>query len=202
MNTKEEVFKKIEKLQEEYEYWFEVFRREKDPRKKEEAKQKYKPAISEIIRLQEEYNVRAVPERSSADRAKMDIDHNNKKLIPSKEQVFERNLQIEFRNEKEQSEEEIRMKIDEQGDGYIKNVLKEMRQQNLDTSEIDGILKELKPKSLFSKFERELKKTTLSTVLPNHFIEFFSGEVYIKDFPQKESLAIQNLKNKVHLPIS
>ena len=84
---KEEVFKKIEKLQEEYEYWFEVFRREKNPKKKEEAKQKYKPAISEIIRLQEEYGVRSVPRHLSSERARMDIDHKKKKLVLPKEQV-------------------------------------------------------------------------------------------------------------------
>ena len=38
---KEEVLKKFEKLREEYEYWFEVFRREKDPKKKEEAKKEF-----------------------------------------------------------------------------------------------------------------------------------------------------------------
>jgi len=70
---KEEVLKKIQKLQEEYEYWFEVFRREKDPKKKEEAKQKYKPGISEIIQLQEEYGVRSVPTHTSRDRARIDI---------------------------------------------------------------------------------------------------------------------------------
>jgi len=43
---KEEVLKIIEKLQGKYKYWFEVFRREKDPKKKEEAKQKYKPVIN------------------------------------------------------------------------------------------------------------------------------------------------------------
>lgn len=81
MNTKENALKKIEKLREEYDYWFEVFRREKDPKKKEEAKKKYKPAISEIINLQEEYDIRAVPKYSSRERSKMKLDHKNKKLI-------------------------------------------------------------------------------------------------------------------------
>jgi hypothetical protein len=100
MNTEEDVQKKIKKLREEYEYWFEVFRREKDPKKREEAKQKYKPAISEIIRLQEEYKVRSVPKHSSAERARMDIDHQKKKLTLSKEQINERNLEREFNKEK------------------------------------------------------------------------------------------------------
>ena len=65
---KEEVFKKIEKLEKEYEYWFEVFRREKNPKKKEEAKQKRKPAITEYIRPQEEYAVKSVPKHSSKEK--------------------------------------------------------------------------------------------------------------------------------------
>jgi hypothetical protein len=194
MSTKEEVLKKIEKLLEEYEYWFEVFRKETDPKKREEAKQKYKPAISEIIRLQEEHNVRAVPQRSSGERARMYIDHKMKKLELSQEQVLEMNLQREFSEEKKLSEKDIRKKIDEQGDKYIKSVLKEMREHDLDTSKIEEVLRELKPKSLFSKLERVLRRTTLSTILPFYFVELYSGEVYIKDFQSKESLAVQSLK--------
>lgn len=87
MAAQEEVLDKIEKLREEYEYWFEVFRREKDPKKQEEAKQRYKPAIQEIIRLQKEYGVSAVPTHSSSERAKMALDHENKRLVMSKEQI-------------------------------------------------------------------------------------------------------------------
>jgi hypothetical protein len=89
MVAQEEVLDKIGKLREEYEYWFEVFRREKDPKKQEEAKQRYKPAIQEIIRLQEEYGVRSVPTYSSRERAKMSLDHENKRLVMSKEQIDE-----------------------------------------------------------------------------------------------------------------
>lgn len=196
VNNKEDVIKKIKKLQEEYDYWFEAFRREKDPKKKEEAKQKYKLAISENIRLQEEYDVRVVPERSSAKRARMDIDHKKKKLELSKEQVFDRNLQIEFSGEKERAEKDIRKKINKQGDIYIESVIREMKERDLDTSAIEEILRDLKPDALLSKFERKLKRNTLSTILPHQFVAIYSGEVYIKDFNSKESLAFHTLREK------
>ena len=92
MYSVDEVLKKIEKLRNEYEYWFEVFRRETDPAKKEEAKQRYKPAIEEIIRLQEKYNVRAVPKHSSSERARMDTDHKKQKLELSEKQIREKKI--------------------------------------------------------------------------------------------------------------
>lgn len=198
MDTKEEVLRKIEKLREEYEYWFEVFRREKNPKKKEEAKQKYKPAINEIIRLQDQYGVRSVPTHSSKDRARMDIDHKKKKLIMSKEQIDEVGLKARFSAEKEHMENEIKKEIETQGDIYIKKVKEEMKVLNLDTSRIDEILKELKPKSIFSKLSKVhhgLRKITLMTVLPLHFIGFYSGEIFLKNFQEEYSRALELLKN-------
>jgi tetratricopeptide (TPR) repeat protein len=198
MDTKEEVLKKINKLREDYEYWFEVFRREKDPKKKEEAKQKYKPAISEIIRLQEEYGLRSVPAHSSGERARMDINHEKKKLELSKEQVDKMELKARFEKEKERFEKKIQGKIESQGDKYIKNIKEEMKAHNLDTSRIDGILRELEPKSIFSKFSkvhRELRKTTLMAVMPLYFIRFCSGEIFIENFHERFSRAVQLLKN-------
>lgn len=191
----EDVLKKIEKLREEYEYWFEVFRREKDPEKREEARQKYKPAISEIIRLQEEYQVSSVPKYSSAERARMDIDHQKKELELSQEQVYERNLEIEFNEEKNRTKEDFSRKIEEQGDKYINSVIREMREHNLDTSKIEEVLKQLDPKSLLSELEKTLRITTLSLALPFHFIEFYSGEVFTGDFSIKYLEAIKNLKD-------
>lgn len=195
---KKEVLKKIDKLHEEYEYWFEVFRREKDPGKKEEAKQKYKPAIKEIIRLQEEYGVRSVPTHSSKDRARMDIDHKKKKLILSKEQLSTMEQETSFNLEKERLEKKIQGEIEAKGDIYINNVKEEMKANNLDTSRIDEILRELEPKSIFSKFSkvhRVLRKTTLMTVLPFDFVRFYSGEIFVENFHYQYNNALELLKH-------
>ena len=195
---KEEVLKRIEKLQEEYEYWFEVFRRKKDPKKKEEAKQKYKTAISEIIRLQEEYGVRSVPSHSSRERARMDIYHEKKKLVLSKEQVGAMGLEARFKIEKERLEKKIQREIETQGDIYINNVKEEMKANNLNTSRIDEILRELEPKSIFSKFSKDhrvLRKTTLMTVLPLDFVRFYSSEIFVENFHDEYNKALELLKH-------
>jgi hypothetical protein len=191
----EDVFNKIEKLREEYEYWFEVFRREKDPIKREEARQKYKPAISEIIRLQEKYQVSSVPKYSSAERVRMDIDHQKKKLELSQEQVYERTMEIAFNEEKNRTEEDLRRKIEEQGDKYINGVIREMREHNLDISKIEAVLKQLDPKSLSSELEQTLRIRTLSLTLPFYFIIFYSGDIFIEDFSKKYSQAIKDLED-------
>jgi len=198
MDTKEEVLRKIEKLREEYEYWFEVFRRETNSKRKEEAKQKYKPAIEEIIRLQDQYDVRSVPTLSSRDRAKMDIDHEKRKLVKSKEQVDKMGLKARFSIEKEHMENEIKKEIKTQGDTYIKKIKEEMKAHNLDTSRIEEVLRELEPKSVFAKLSKvhhALRKTTLMTVLPLDFIRFFSGENFIENFQEEYNRALQLLKN-------
>ncbi len=198
MDTKDDILKRIEKLREEYEYWFEVFRREEDPKKKEEAKQKYKLAIEEIIRLQDMYGVRSVPTHSSKERARMDIDHEKKELVLSKEQVDKMRLEARFNIEKERMENEIKKGIETQGDAYINEVKEEMKAHNLDTSRIDEILKELKPKSIFSKFSKVhygLRKVTLMNVLPFYFIKFYSGEIFLENFPEEYSQAFEFLKN-------
>ena len=198
MDTKEEVLRKIEKLREEYEYWFEVFRRETNSKRKEEAKQKYKPAIEEIIRLQDQYDVRSVPTLSSRDRAKMDIDHEKRKLVKSKEQVDKMGLKARFSIENEHMENEIKKEIKTQGDTYIKKIKEEMKAHNLDTSRIEEVLRELEPKSVFAKLSKvhhALRKTTLMTVLPLDFIRFFSGENFIENFQEEYNRALQLLKN-------
>jgi len=175
-----------------------VFRREKDPKKKEEAKQKYKTAISEIIRLQEEYGVRSVPSHSSRERARMDIYHEKKKLVLSKEQVGAMGLEARFKIEKERLEKKIQREIETQGDIYINNVKEEMKANNLNTSRIDEILRELEPKSIFSKFSKDhrvLRKTTLMTVLPLDFVRFYSSEIFVENFHDEYNKALELLKH-------
>lgn len=186
---KETALEQIEKLRDEYEYWFEIFRRETDPKKKEEARIKYKYAIGEIIRLQDEYHVRSVPKYSSGERARMNIDHQKQKLELSQDQLLEKRLKEEFAKEKARAEDAQRKKITDSGDTYINSVLDEMRDHNIDISGILASLSEGGLKSSASELDQALRLILLGSWLSISFVNYFSGKVYIEKFFDKYSQA-------------
>jgi len=186
---KEDILEQIEKLRNEYEYWFEIFRREKAPANKEEARKKYQYAIGEIIRLQDEYHVRSVPKYSSGERARMNIDHQKQKLELSQDQIHEKRLEEEFAKEKSGAEEDQRNKITDSGDKYINSVLDEMRDHHIDLSAILASLTECGSKPSASELDRALRLVLLASWLSIRFVKYFSGEVYIETFFDKYAQA-------------
>jgi hypothetical protein len=186
---KETALELIEKLRDEYEYWFEIFGRETDPTKREEARIKYKYAIGEIIRLQDEYHVRSVPKYSSGERARMKIDHQKQKLELSPDQLLEKRLEEKFAKEKARAEEDQRKKITDSGDKYINSVLDEMLDHNIDISGILASLSECGLKSSASELDKALRLILLGSWLSIRFVNYFSGEVYIEKFFDKYSQA-------------
>ena len=83
----EDIRKRIEDMMEEYEYWYEVFRRETDPVKRDDAKSKYMPLKNEAFKAVLENHIHPVPGRSYKQRAMMDFDHERRRLRTSDRQT-------------------------------------------------------------------------------------------------------------------
>ena len=186
---KEDVIKQIEKLSDQYEYWMEMANRETDPKKKREAINKYKYAIEEVMRLEKEHHVSAERKISSAERASMEFDHKRQMMVPSREQLNEKRIETEFSQEMKLAERNIREKIKDSGNEYIKSVIDEMRTHNVKRSRIEALLSDLNEVSWAYKSEKAIRAEVLGNTLWYYFVNYFSGEVYIEDYLEESCRA-------------
>jgi len=191
---REEIIKRIRKLEEIYNYWFEVFRRSTDKIQKEKAKKIYHEAIEENIRLQNEYNLSVPPRYSSSERAEMEIDARTETLFPSDKQLKQQRILDDFEKDKKILEEHIIEKLIKDKADYVKGVLDRMISVGL-KSESDKIAYELN-KLEFYKLDSDLpieaKFQLLLPLFVINFIKFFSGEMFIQYLYETYNDALEN----------
>ena len=193
---KEEAIKRIRELEDNYNYWFEVFRRSTNLAEEEKARNKYKEAIDENIMLQTKYDLRVPPRYSSLDRAEMHLDEKNETLILSEKQLKERIILEDFSKEKKALEEDIVNNLKERKSEYIKEILDRISSTGI-TSEKRTITENLDNLGFFktdSALSIDAKIELLSPYIIIQFERFLSGEMYIEDLNKTYREAVETYK--------
>ena len=195
---KDEAIKKVRELENNYNYWFEIFRRSTSQSEIEKARKRYKEAIEANIKLQKEYNLSIPPQYSSRDRAEMIIDEDNETLLLSEKQLRERSFLEDFDKDKNTLEENIAKNLKERKSEYIKEVLDKISSAGL-TSVKKTITDNLDNLGFFiaeSELSEEAKIQLLKFYFTSYFRDFFSGEMFVEGVNKAFSAAAEKYKTE------
>lgn len=178
----EDVLKRIEALNSEYEYWYEVFRREKDPVKKEEAKHRYMPLKDEALRLQTEIRIFPIPKYSYKQRGEMDLDHENKRLVVSQKRLHYEDIKAKYEKEAKQARDELLRTIADEEDQFLDSLVRQIEEDGMDVSKIRAIQDKRESAIESSDLESVVVDSVRRTSIAWKVASIYSGEAFVEDY--------------------